>query len=184
MTLRKTNTYEERSIGLGEGDDSATGTASHLQKQLVCDIWFQFLAFFLVSVLERGHGLREDPGFNPFLVLFEVTSACGTVRLSTDVPGEYYNLSGSFASLSKASCDAVCYGARSTSWSATGSERSILLPGEALMQRLDAEYRGQGRTSVEGFQRLITNLEEGRAQTEGSEPAPGQQDSEERSIPR
>lgn len=42
LTLRKTNTFEERSIGLHEHDSSAAGIASHLQKQLAYDIWFQF----------------------------------------------------------------------------------------------------------------------------------------------
>lgn len=41
LTLRKTNTYEERSIGLQEHDGSAEGIAGHLQKQLAYDIWFQ-----------------------------------------------------------------------------------------------------------------------------------------------
>ncbi|KAF2623097.1 potassium transport protein-like protein 1 [Macroventuria anomochaeta] len=175
MTLRKTNTYEERSIGLDEGDDSAAGIASHLQKQLAYDIWFQFLAFFLVSIIERGHILRGDPGFDSFAVLFEVTSAYGTVGLSTGVPGEDYSLSGSFASLSKVVMLFVMVRGRHRGLP-LAIDRSILLPGEELMQRLDAEYGGRGGASAEDLQELITNIEESGAQTGGSKSAAAQQD--------
>lgn len=177
MTLRKTNTYEERSIGLDEGDDSAAGIASHLQKQLAYDIWFQFLAFFLVSTIERGHILRGDPGFDSFSVLFEVTSAYGTVGLSTGVPGEDYSLSGSFASLSKVVMLFVMVRGRHRGLP-LAIDRSILLPGEELMQRLDAEYGGRGGASAEDLQELITDIEESGAQPEGSKSAAAQQDPE------
>ncbi|KAJ4985601.1 cation transporter [Stagonosporopsis vannaccii] len=178
MTLRKTNTYEERSIGLEEDDGSAAGIASHLQKQLAYDIWFQFLAFFLVSIIERGHILRGDPGFDSFSVLFEVTSAYGTVGLSTGVPGQDYSLSGSFASLSKVVMLFVMVRGRHRGLP-LAIDRSILLPGEELMQRLDAEYGGRGGTSAEDLQELITDIGESGAQTEGANSAVGQQVAEE-----
>lgn len=178
MTLRKTNTYEERSIGLEEDDGSAAGISSHLQKQLAYDIWFQFFAFFLVSIIERGHILRGDPGFDSFSVLFEVTSAYGTVGLSTGVPGQDYSLSGSFASLSKVVMLFVMVRGRHRGLP-LAIDRSILLPGEELMQRLDAEYGGRGGTSAEDLQELITNIGESGAPTEGAKSAVGQQDPEE-----
>ena len=179
MTLRKTNTYEERSIGLNEGDDTAAGIASHLQKQLAYDIWFQFLAFFLVSIIERGHILKGDPGFDSFSVLFEVTSAYGTVGLSTGVPGEDYSLSGSFASLSKVVMLFVMVRGRHRGLP-LAIDRSILLPGEELMQRLDLEYGGREDLPAEDLQELITSIEESGAQTEGTKSASSQQDLEAR----
>ncbi|KAL1651105.1 hypothetical protein SLS61_005623 [Didymella pomorum] len=177
MTLRKTNTYEERSIGLEEGGDSAAGIASHLQKQLAYDIWFQFFAFFLVSIIERGHILKKDPGFDSFSVLFEVTSAYGTVGLSTGVPGEDYSLSGSFASLSKVVMLFVMVRGRHRGLP-LAIDRSILLPGEELMQRLDAEYGGRGGASAEDLQEPITNIEESGTQTGCSKSGAAQQDPE------
>ncbi|KAJ4339648.1 hypothetical protein N0V87_003089 [Didymella glomerata] len=177
MTLRKTNTYEERSIGLEEGGDSAAGIASHLQKQLAYDIWFQFLAFFLVSIIERGHILRKDAGFDSFSVLFEVTSAYGTVGLSTGVPGKDYSLSGSFASLSKVVMLFVMVRGRHRGLP-LAIDRSILLPGEELMQRLDVEYGGRGGASAEDLQELITNIEESGTQTGGFKSAATRQGSE------
>ncbi|KAG9198994.1 hypothetical protein G6514_009179 [Epicoccum nigrum] len=179
MTLRKTNTYEERSIGLNEGDDTAAGIASHLQKQLAYDIWFQFLAFFLVSIIERGHILKGDPGFDSFSVLFEVTSAYGTVGLSTGVPGEDYSLSGSFASLSKVVMLFVMVRGRHRGLP-LAIDRSILLPGEELMQRLDLEYGGREDIPDEGLQELVTSIEESGARTEGTQSALSQQDLEAR----
>ena len=179
MTLRKTNTYEERSIGLNEGDDTAAGIASHLQKQLAYDIWFQFLAFFLVSIIERGHILKGDPGFDSFSVLFEVTSAYGTVGLSTGVPGEDYSLSGSFASLSKVVMLFVMVRGRHRGLP-LAIDRSILLPGEELMQRLDLEYGGREDLPAEDLQELVTSIEESGAQTEGTKSASSQQDLEAR----
>ncbi|OSS53045.1 hypothetical protein B5807_02257 [Epicoccum nigrum] len=179
MTLRKTNTYEERSIGLNEGDDTAAGIASHLQKQLAYDIWFQFLAFFLVSIIERGHILKGDPGFDSFSVLFEVTSAYGTVGLSTGVPGEDYSLSGSFASLSKVVMLFVMVRGRHRGLP-LAIDRSILLPGEELMQRLDLEYGGREDIPDEDLQELVTSIEESGARTESTQSALSQQDLEAR----
>ncbi|KAF9690565.1 hypothetical protein EKO04_011512 [Ascochyta lentis] len=183
MTLRKTNTYEERSIGLEEGDDSAAGIASHLQKQLAYDIWFQFFAFFLVCIIERGHLLRADPGFDIFSVLFEVTSAYGTVGLSTGVPGQDYSLSGSFASLSKVVMLFVMVRGRHRGLP-LAIDRSILLPGEELMQRLDAEYGDRGEASAHDLQELIRDIEESGTQPGPSKSAAAQQDPEERPSSR
>ncbi|KAH7377368.1 cation transport protein-domain-containing protein [Pyrenochaeta sp. MPI-SDFR-AT-0127] len=177
LTLRKTNTYEERSIGLEEHDSSAAGIASHLQKQLAYDIWFQFLSFFLICVIERGHILRKDPGFDVFSILFEVTSAYGTVGLSTGIPGKDYSLSGSFASLSKVVMLFVMVRGRHRGLP-LAIDRSILLPGEELMRRMDAEYGAQGTVDREEVEELISDIEQ--SGVVGSEPVKKEQNSEER----
>ena len=166
LTLRKTNTYEERSIGLQEHDGSAAGIASHLQKQLAYDIWFQFFAFFLVCIIERGHIRRQDPGFSEFNILFEVTSAYGTVGLSTGVPGQEYSLSGSFASLSKVVMLFVMVRGRHRGLP-LAIDRSILLPGEELMQRLDEEYSERGICDPEEVEELKRDMQGGGKRTSG-----------------
>jgi potassium uptake Trk family protein len=175
LTLRKTNTYEERSIGLQEHDSSAAGIASHLQKQLAYDIWFQFLAFFLVCVIERGHILRKDPGFTEFNILFEVTSAYGTVGLSTGVPGQDYSFCGSFASLSKIVLLFIMVRGRHRGLP-LAIDRSILLPGEELMRRMDKEYSEQGANSHEGIEELMDHIE--RSGKHVPETGKGEQDPE------
>lgn len=179
LTLRKTNTYEEKSIGLEEHDGSAAGIGSHLQKQLAYDIWFQFFSFFLICVIERGHILREDPGFNVFSILFEVTSAYGTVGLSIGIPGKDYSLCGSFASLSKIVMLFVMIRGRHRGLP-LAIDRSILLPGEELMRRMDNEYSAKGIHVREDGDELVIDI----APSENDHIEPGQKeaqhDSEER----
>jgi Trk-type K+ transport system membrane component len=158
MTLRKTNTYEEKSIGLDEQDNSAAGIASHLQKQLAYDIWFQFLVFFLICIIERGHILKAAPGFSVFSVLFEVTSAYGTVGLSLGVPDKNYSLSGDFASLSKVVLMAAMLRGRHRGLP-LAIDRSILLPGEELMHRMDQEYSSKGTENPQEEAELIDDIE-------------------------
>jgi potassium uptake Trk family protein len=158
LTLRKTNTYEERSIGLHHNDTSAAGIGSHFQKQLAYDIWFQFFSFFLICIIERGHLLRADPGFDVFSLLFEVTSAYGTVGLSTGVPGKSYSLSGSFATLSKVVMLFVMVRGRHRGLP-LAIDRSILLPGEELMRRMDEEYSSKGQYRPGEIDELIGDIE-------------------------
>jgi hypothetical protein len=170
LTLRKTNTYEERSIGLQEHDSSAAGIASHLQKQLAYDIWFQFFAFFLICIIERGHIRRGDPGFTEFSILFEVTSAYGTVGLSTGIPDQDYSLCGSFASLSKIVMLFVMVRGRHRGLP-LAIDRSILLPGEELMRRMDAEYSELGAYNPEDVEELREDIEQSGRLQPGSKEA-------------
>ncbi|KAL1798256.1 hypothetical protein ACET3X_002293 [Alternaria dauci] len=158
LVLRKTNTYEEKSIGLEEHDSSAAGIASHLQKQLSYDIWFQFFVFFLICIIERGHINKADPGFNIFSILFEVTSAYGTVGLSLGVPGKNYSLSGDFASLSKVVLMAAMLRGRHRGLP-LAIDRSILLPGEELMRRMDQEYSATGKENPREEAELRSDIE-------------------------
>jgi potassium uptake Trk family protein len=171
LTLRKTNTYEEKSIGLEESDSSAAGVASHLQKQLAYDIWFQFFAFFLVCIIERGKIVRADPGFSIFSVLFEVTSAYGTVGLSLGVPGKDYSLCGDFASLSKVVMLFAMVRGRHRGLP-LAIDRSILLPGEELMHRMDQEYSSKGIEDPEEEDELRDDIE-----SSGEAPAKGRKKS-------
>ena len=142
MALRKTNTYEEHSIGLDETDDGGS-LAQHVMRQLAYDVWFQLLAWFLICIIERGKINSEQPGFSVFSILFEVTSAYGTVGLSTGVPYDQYSLSGAFDTLSKVIMLFVMIRGRHRGLP-LAIDRSILLPGEELMHRIDREYNEKG----------------------------------------
>jgi hypothetical protein len=142
MALRQTNTYEERSIGLDKGDSSG-GIGLHLKRQLAYDIWFQVLAWFLICIVERNKIVNNQDGFTVFTLLFEVTSAYGTVGLSTGVSYDKYSLSGAFQTLSKVIMLAVMLRGRHRGLP-LAIDRSILLPGEELMHRMDQEYNELG----------------------------------------
>ncbi|KAF7505840.1 hypothetical protein GJ744_000415 [Endocarpon pusillum] len=142
MALRQTNTYGERSIGLDKGQ-TGRGLAMHLQTQLAYDLWFQLLAWFLICIFERGKIVAEQPGFSSFNVLFEVASAYGTVGLSTGVPYDTYSFSGAFQTTSKLVLLAVMIRGRHRGLP-FAIDRSILLPGEELMHKMDTEYKEDG----------------------------------------
>jgi potassium uptake Trk family protein len=142
MALRQTNNYEEKSIGLDRGQTGG-GLAMHLRRQLAYDIWFQILAWFLICIIERGKLVAEQPGFSAFNILFEVTSAYGTVGLSTGVPYDNHSLSGAFEAGSKIVMLAVMIRGRHRGLP-LAIDRSILLPGEDLMHKMDREYNEYG----------------------------------------
>ncbi|USP76206.1 hypothetical protein yc1106_03480 [Curvularia clavata] len=177
LTLRKTNTYEEKSIGLEENNNNAGGIASHLQKQLAYDIWFQFLVFFLICCIERRHILNADPGFSVFSILFEVTSAYGTVGLSLGVPGKNYSLCGDFASLSKVVLLFAMLRGRHRGLP-FAIDRSILLPGEELMHRMDQEYSAKGTEDPKEEAELRRDIE--RSGVKSMSNGKGEQDPEDR----
>ncbi|KAB2575749.1 Potassium transport protein 1 [Lasiodiplodia theobromae] len=154
MALRQTNTYEERSVGLSSSSSSPSPSSSssslgtHLRHQLAYDLWFQLLAWFLISIIERPNLLTPPSPNNPspftlFTLLFETTSAYGTVGLSTSIPQDSYSLSGAFQTSSKLVVLAVMLRGRHRGLP-LAVDRSILLPGEALMRRMDAEYDERG----------------------------------------
>lgn len=119
MSVRATNVYEERSLGLFDDDDSdeeeaeASGTKGahavakyvgwHARRQLAFDMWWIALALWLVCIIERGNLNRTDNAewFNTFNVIFELVSAYGTVGLSLGAGDNNYSLSGQLRTLSK-----------------------------------------------------------------------------------
>ncbi|KAF2135683.1 uncharacterized protein K452DRAFT_166316 [Aplosporella prunicola CBS 121167] len=161
MALRQTNTYEERSIGLdrdsvhsagsadsssgsgGGGSGSGAQLGPHIRRQLAYDIWFQLLAWGVICTIERAKLDSNAPGFSIFSILFEIVSAYGTVGLSTGVPSDSYSLSGAFDTGSKLVMAAVMLRGRHRGLP-LAIDRSILLPGEDLMHRLDREYGEHG----------------------------------------
>lgn len=176
MALRKTNTYEERSIGLDENDVSG-GLAQHLRRQLAYDLWFQLLAWFLICIIERGKINSAAPGFSIFSILFEVTSAYGTVGLSTGVPYDQYSLSGAFRTLSKVVMLFVMVRGRHRGLP-LAIDRSILLPGEELMHRMDKEYNEKGLFNPSEEEELEDDIKQSGQKGEGPGQGTEEQDLE------
>ncbi|MCJ1437442.1 hypothetical protein MMC27_006829 [Xylographa pallens] len=150
LSLRSTNTYEERSIGVKDnvgksksGDDGSENSyiSTHLKNQLASDALWLFVAVFLICIIERdGIGLPA-PGFSIWAVIFDTVSAFGTVGLSTGVPYDNYSFCGAWFSLSKVILMAVMIRGRHRGLP-MAIDRSVLLPGQELMERMDREYNG------------------------------------------
>jgi Trk-type K+ transport system membrane component len=139
MSMRQTNVYEEKSLGVWGDDDEDEAQNSylghHLRRQLSFDLWFVFLGFFLIAIVE-GNRLENtnDFAFTLFSVLFEIVSAYGTVGLSLGYPGVNTSFSGQFKTLSKLIIIAMQIRGRHRGLP-YALDRAILLPSESLHQK-------------------------------------------------
>jgi potassium uptake Trk family protein len=161
MSVRNTNVYEERSLGVYKDDETSTiaepftggarvwGTylAAHAKRQLAFDLWWLGLALWLLCIIER-HAIQDpatDQYFTIFNCLFELVSAYGTVGLSTGLPDQNYSLSGEFSTLGKLVVIAVMLRGRHRGLP-VAIDRAVLLPGEL---ELEDEAQEAGRISTD-----------------------------------
>lgn len=139
MSIRRTNVYEEQSVGVyydhtHHDEKSPSLIATHLRKQLSFDLWFIFLALFIISIAE-GDRLRDgDLNFTPFTILFEIVSAYGTVGMSLGYPTATTSFSGQFTTVSKLVIIALLYRGRHRGLP-YALDRAIMLPSEKLDER-------------------------------------------------
>ncbi|PFH52155.1 hypothetical protein AMATHDRAFT_79883 [Amanita thiersii Skay4041] len=149
LSVRSTNVYEERSLGIypkeiDEGDFQPTGTratiwskylALHARKQLAFDMWWLAFALFLICIIERGNLTNPDNAtwFTIFNILFEIVSAYGTVGLSMGVPTGNYSFSGAFHTLSKLVICAVMLRGRHRGLP-VAIDRAVMLPSQFRKQ--------------------------------------------------
>jgi hypothetical protein len=146
ISVRRTNVYEEQSLGLyghhgeeGEEDEEEPSyVGAHLRRQLSFDLWYIFLGFFIVTIVE-GNRLSSDdqniqPDFSMFAVLFEIVSAYGTVGLSFGYSTVNTSLSGQFKTLSKLIIIAMQIRGRHRGLPYE-LDRAILLPSESMHEK-------------------------------------------------
>ncbi|KAG9124577.1 low affinity potassium transporter [Ceratobasidium sp. 392] len=119
ISVRSTNVYEEQSLGIylddQKGDEEepnpsgrpihAWGSylAWHARRQLSFDMWWLAFALWLVCIIERAQIMNPETNgwFDIFAIIFELTSAYGTVGLSLGLPTANYSFSGALRPLSK-----------------------------------------------------------------------------------
>jgi Trk-type K+ transport system membrane component len=156
MSMRQTNVYEEKSLGVwadgeDEYDERSSYLGHHLRRQLSFDLWFVFLGFFLIAIVEGARlENRNDYAFTLFSVLFEIVSAYGTVGLSLGYPGVNTSFSGQMKPVSKLIIIAMQLRGRHRGLP-YALDRAILLPSESLHQKEneDATRRARrGSTAV------------------------------------
>ncbi|WRT64079.1 uncharacterized protein IL334_001007 [Kwoniella shivajii] len=142
LSVRATNVYEEKSLGLfGEEDEDEEGEENegegaqavakyigwHARRQLAFDIWWLGFALWLICIIERGHINNDEQNFNIFNVIFELVSAYGTVGLSLGVSYDNFSFSGSFRKLSKLIMVAVMLRGRHRGLP-VAIDRAVMLP--------------------------------------------------------
>ncbi|KAL7422889.1 hypothetical protein Q5752_002186 [Cryptotrichosporon argae] len=160
MSVRSTNVYEERSLGLFEDADDEEWTPEdkgpqavaqylgwHARRQLAFDIWWLGFALWLVCIIERGaiDAEENESWFNIFSIIFELVSAYGTVGLSLGVSYDNYSLSGDFRKLSKLVVCAVMLRGRHRGLP-VAIDRAVMLPRDFTAAEEDAFEQHVRRT--------------------------------------
>ncbi|KAF2021126.1 high affinity potassium transport protein [Aaosphaeria arxii CBS 175.79] len=149
ISMRQTNVYEEKSLGVYSSEEDEETKSSylgtHLRRQLSFDLWFVFLGFFLIAIVE-GSRLENtnEYAFTLFTVLFEIVSAYGTVGLSLGYPGINASFSAEFRTLSKLIIIAMQIRGRHRSLP-YALDRAILLPSESLHKKEDEDATRRAR---------------------------------------
>ncbi|KAL2863235.1 potassium ion transporter [Aspergillus lucknowensis] len=158
ISVRRTNVYEEKSLGVYEpekdevNEESQTAPSyigTHLRKQLSFDLWYVFLGLFIITIVEGDRLENESQySFQIWSVLFEVVSAYGTVGLSLGYPGVNASFVSQFRVISTLVIIAMQIRGRHRGLPYS-LDRAILLPSESLNQKeiVDAERRMRRRTS-------------------------------------
>ncbi|KAF2813151.1 TrkH-domain-containing protein [Mytilinidion resinicola] len=169
ITMRNSNVYEERSLGIYSDDpgyDAVIASSSFFSKlrrtitgkrweqrtsyfvrqqlraQLAHDAWWIVLAIFLIMIIEGSQFERNPAIFSVFNVIFEVVSGYGCVGISVGLPNEAYSFCGSWHTLSKLILCAVMLRGRHRGLP-VAIDKAVLLPGEGLHQaeEEDAQIR-------------------------------------------
>ncbi|KAK4158029.1 Low-affinity potassium transport protein [Chaetomidium leptoderma] len=148
ISVRRTNVYEEKSLGVysqNEVDEQTSQSdlsyvGAHLRRQLSFDLWYIVIGFFIINIAEGQRVMAND--FSMFAILFEVVSAYGTVGMSLGYPTANAALCSQFSVVGKLVLIAMMIRGRHRGLP-YGLDRAILLPSESLNAReaADADYR-------------------------------------------
>ena len=147
ISMRRTNVYEEKSLGIygettseteGEGKEPSY-VGAHLRRQLSFDLWYVFLGLFLIAIIDGSRlANTNEYAFSLFSVLFEIISAYGTVGLSLGYPTANTSFVGQFKTLSKLVIIAMQIRGRHRGLPYE-LDRAVLLPSESLHQKETVE---------------------------------------------
>lgn len=171
ITMRHSNVYEERSLGIyadgpqetssqqstgffgtlrrqfthqGRGKESLNMyfVRQQLQGQLSHDLWWIVLAVLFITIIETGQFKRDPIAYTSFNVLFEVVSGYGCVGISVGLPNAAYSFSGGWHILSKLILCAVMIRGRHRGLP-VAIDRAVLLPDDhlAVAEEEDAQIR-------------------------------------------
>ncbi|WPG98350.1 Hypothetical protein R9X50_00113900 [Acrodontium crateriforme] len=152
ISVRRTNVYEEKSLGIWGGEESVdendkSFVGQHLRRQLSFDLWYIMLGWFIICIVEGGQLAQENNyAFTMFSVLFEIVSAYGTVGLSLGYPNTNTSFSAQFHVVSKLIIVAMMIRGRHRGLP-YALDRAILLPSENLNKH-DEETTIPRRTST------------------------------------
>ncbi|KAJ5987044.1 hypothetical protein N7451_011409 [Penicillium sp. IBT 35674x] len=156
ITMRHSNIYEERSLGIYADDPSvntddetySTESSSpstpkspasgrlyfirhQLRAQMAFDLWWIALAVIIICIVEAGQFTRDPVTYSAFNIIFETVSAYGCVGISTGLPDQLYSFSGGWHTFSKLVLCAVMIRGRHRALP-VAIDKAIMLPSEKL----------------------------------------------------
>jgi len=165
MSIRSTNVYEERSLGVYDmtpeaEDEEPEGLERipdrrerlgkylywHVRRQMSIDIWWLVWAVFLVAIIERNNLMDEEKKwFDLFRVIFELVSAFGGIGLTLGLPNDNFSFVGAMRPLSKLVVIVVMVRGRHRGLP-VAIDRAIVLPRDMVTQ----PHTGRPREGVNG----------------------------------
>ncbi|KAJ5289610.1 uncharacterized protein N7443_009863 [Penicillium atrosanguineum] len=154
ITMRHSNVYEERSLGIYADDPTVTEESENssvntslspkspsqgrmyfirhqLRAQMAYDLWWIALAVLIICIVEAGNFTRDPVTYSAFNIIFETVSAYGCVGISTGLPTQLYSFSGGWHTLSKLVLCAVMIRGRHRALP-VAIDKAILLPSDKL----------------------------------------------------
>lgn len=144
ISVRRTNVYEEKSLGVYSANDvpedqDHSYVGAHLRRQLSFDLWYVFLGLFIITIVE-GNKIQNtnEWAFTTFACLFEVVSAYGTVGLSLGYPNTDPSFSAQFGVISKLVIIAMQVRGRHRGLP-YALDKAVLLPSESLQDKEHAD---------------------------------------------
>ncbi|UPK92313.1 hypothetical protein LCI18_003248 [Fusarium solani-melongenae] len=189
-SVRRTNVYEERSLGIFNPQNDNDPTQNEGQKTLMDefrrfrrqlnrgsvrhDAWALMLAILVITTIESGQFRRDPVHYSVFNIMFEVVSAYGCVGVSVGLLDANYSFSGGWHAASKVILCAVMLRGRHRGLP-EAIDRAILLPSEA---RFGGEEEGGGEEDGEDIPRRRpwrrpTDGEDGIFEADPDETQPG-----------
>ncbi|RHZ45318.1 uncharacterized protein CDV56_103810 [Aspergillus thermomutatus] len=163
ISVRASNTYEERALGMYPDDatiDESHGRSyvlTHIRNQLTFDLWYIFLGIFCICIAESNRIMDPaEPAFAVFPIFFEVVSAYSNVGLSLGYPTVNTSLSGQFTVFSKLVVCAMMIRGRHRGLPYQ-LDRAILLPNERLDDTLDGVEDARSVRRMERIKRYHTS---------------------------
>lgn len=179
ISVRRTNVYEEQSLGVYTKEETRTCegvdenrpsnyVGSHLRNQLSYDLWYICVGLFIICIAEGSKLQKQDFRFSIFAVLFEIISAYGTVGMSLGYSDTDCSLSAKFNVVSKLVIIAMMIRGRHRGLP-YAIDRAIMLP-DAEMRRHD---RLQEEHAINRQQTMERTTTLGRVATFGGGPLDG-----------
>lgn len=162
ITMRNSNVYEERSLGIYAQDikedqleqefrtpSSVRKTRMYfvrtqIQRQLGHDLWFVIGCMILIVWIETDSYEKDPITYSIFSIIFEVVSAYGCVGLSIGLPNQSYSFCGAWHASGKLLLCALMLRGRHRGLPVT-IDKAIQLPGdrEGMLEEEDHGIRAE-----------------------------------------